>query len=315
MRTTVLFQVLSVLFAFAFAHEATAQNAVQTFVSDPLASTEYMIEDTLQEFQRECNEGSLCVFGPLRNDLALQLAGFSRADILNETSFDGDFDIGGCQYLNEVPSGELYLQLMDSAYWHYYRNVNFLTTAGYPESIWRDTVNLLFSSQVDEAVSVAQGKSVKGDIYGPPPGMARFVQEIALATFDYRNENGQMLPAPGIATGSHWDRQRRECGGDAFTFARLQASPTGGQIRLMSMFSFEFCNRTVGNPFLEECGNWTYVGSSDVVDAGIYALDVAWPDGSRACFVNRSLDDDRALDAPEGTLTYVIEYDSRAHCG
>jgi hypothetical protein len=314
MRSSLLNSLLICLTLSTLAGQSRAETAAEAFASNPLATTEYMVDELLKEFQRDCADGLIhCVYGPLGNDLAIELAAAGRDEAI-AIGF-GDFPIGGCQFLNEVPLGELYLHLMDHAYWHYYRNINYLRTSGYPDYVWRESVERLFSSQIEEAISVALGQSVNGDIYGPPPGMSRFVRDIALATFDYRHETGQMLPAPAIGHGSLSDRRNRGCGGDAFIFARLQPSPAGGQIRLMSMFSFEFCSRTTGSPFVNECGNWTYVGTSDVVDAGTYAVDVRWPDGARACFTNRSLDDDRAFDAPESTLTYVIEYDPRAHCG
>jgi hypothetical protein len=292
------------------------QSSTEAFLSDPLSSTSYMTADIIAGFRRDCSEGlPYCVFGPLSNDAAVAFSSLRRDEIVENAQSDNDFPVGGCQYLNQVPSNELFLVLMDSAYYHYYRNSYLLEAAGYPTRVWKRAVDQLFSTQVAEAVRVAKGQPVKGDIYGPPPGTARFVSEIALATFDYRRETGKLLPAPGKWPSSPRDRESSGCGGDAFTFARVKTSPTGGQVRLMTMFAFDFCSRTSGDPFKNDCGSWTYVGQRDVVDAGTYAIDVSWPNGDRACFANRSLDDDRAIDEPEGTLTYTIEFDRRASCG
>ncbi|WP_157063895.1 hypothetical protein [Methylobacterium tarhaniae] len=196
-----------------------------------------------------------------------------RAEIIGslpskkEKSYDLETCSTGTQMVNENTNDGLYLTLLDLSY-DVLSPQMALSALGYPEYTWKREIEKYERLHLERIAN----RTAKGLPLDYSVDTDRNLQKkIVISAEDARKHNSA-LPRVYIEGGC----------GDGEVPVKISLNPPGGNIRLITDFSFKFCKLQDIDPYdVDLCNRWKSVEENKATElSGNYHYLVRWNDGS-----------------------------------
>ena len=232
--------VYALLSSTSIGHAQKAATLYDRAVRDP-----YAIVQSMKEIKKKTDDLSTKTY-PFINTCMYEI--MKSADSRRDSIF--------LDHLNSIAGSELLM-------------ARSLSNASYPEELWRDDLTELTKKQVSTlAAWRAAGKDL-GNITAFRK--IHFASETALI-----NKLNAFRKATNNALPELLQDNSPDCGAGPIGSVRLALSPSGGTIKVIPEFYFQLCQRTVAQPYSDDCSRWQVAGSTLQIPVGTYRYLARW---------------------------------------